>query len=80
MQIRESRGQFSNTCSSIEQSLERDSNVTVGRKEHSEKHFWQILWADEGMQIEQSSQHSRNAKSPRTESLEPDSNVTTESR
>jgi hypothetical protein len=42
--------------------LEPDSNVTVERDRHSEKHCRQSLSTDEGIQIDESDEQPENAE------------------
>jgi hypothetical protein len=51
MQIDESDEHFQNANSSIDKSLEPDSNVTVERDLHPEKQFRRTVTVEEGMQI-----------------------------
>jgi hypothetical protein len=78
MQIDESEEQYANAYSSMDESLERDSNVTVERDLHPEKQYLPSVSTDEGMQIDESEEQYANAYSSMDESLEPDSNVTVE--
>jgi hypothetical protein len=78
MQIDESHGQPQNADSSIDESLERDSNVTVERDLHPLKHVLPSFSTEEGMQIDESDEHFQNASFSIDESLERDSNVTAE--
>jgi hypothetical protein len=61
MQIDESDEQFQNADSSIDESFEPDSNVTVERELHSEKQLLPIRSTDEEMQIDESDEQCRNA-------------------
>jgi hypothetical protein len=78
MQIDESDEQCQNADSSMNESLEPDSNVTVKMDSDSQKQCLPRLSTDEGMQIDDSEEHQQNADSLMEESLEPDSNVTVE--
>jgi hypothetical protein len=78
MQIDESDEQEKNDNSAIDESLEPDSNVTVERELHPEKHPVPRLSTQEGMQINESDKQKENDISAIEESLEPDSNVTVE--
>jgi HPt (histidine-containing phosphotransfer) domain-containing protein len=78
MQIDESDEQQQNAYSSIDKSLESDSNVTVERDLHSKKDHLPSVSTDEGMQIDESDEQRLNAYSSMDESLERDSNVTVE--
>jgi hypothetical protein len=78
MQIDESDEQYRNADSSMDESLEPDSNVTVERESHSEKQVLPRLSTDEGMQIDESDEQFQNEDSSMDDSLEPDSNVTVE--
>jgi hypothetical protein len=78
MQIDESDEQPRNARSSIDKSLEPDSNVTVERDSHRVKQCLPRLLTEEGMQIDESDEQFRNADSSIDESLELDSNVTVE--
>jgi hypothetical protein len=63
----------------MHESFEPDSNVTLERDEHREKHRISSVPTEEGMQIDESDEHFRNAEPEIYESFEPDSNVTLES-
>jgi hypothetical protein len=76
MQIDESDEQEENANSAIDERLELDSNVTVEREPHSQKHPSPRLSTDEGMQIDESDEQRENADSGIDESLEADSNIT----
>jgi hypothetical protein len=78
MQIDESDEQYENADPSIDDSLEPDSNVTVERDSHTQKHPLPSFSTDEGMQIDESDEQCENDSSPIDESIEPDSNVTVE--
>jgi hypothetical protein len=78
IQIDESEKQPLNADSARDESLERDSNVTVERDSHPKKHSLPRLSTEEGMQIDESDEHIPNTDSAMDESLEPDSNVTIE--
>jgi hypothetical protein len=78
MQIDESDEHFKSAESSIDESLEPDSNVAVERDRHPEKQFLQRFSTEEGMQIDESDEHFKNAESSIDDSLEPDSNVSVE--
>jgi hypothetical protein len=56
MEIEESDLQDENADSSMRKSLEPAANMTHERAEHSEKHFWEIISTDEGMQMDESDQ------------------------
>jgi hypothetical protein len=58
--------------------LEPDSNVTVERDLHLEKHSLSRRVTEAGMQIDETDEQERKAKSWIAESLEPDSKVTAE--
>jgi hypothetical protein len=57
MQIDESDEQRQNAASSICDSREPDSNVTVARERQYSKHRPQSLTTEEGMQIDESDLH-----------------------
>jgi hypothetical protein len=78
MQIDESDEQPENADSAIDESLEPDSNVTVERDLHLEKHHLPRLSTEEGMKIDESDEHQANADSPIDKSLEADSKITVE--
>jgi hypothetical protein len=61
MQIDESDEHSGNAYSSIDESLEPDSNVTVERDPQSLKHCLPRFSTEEGMQIDESDEHSENA-------------------
>jgi hypothetical protein len=75
-QIDESDEQPSNTRSSIQESLESDSNVIVARDSHPEKHALHSLSTEDGMQIDESEVHPANAQASIDHGEEPSSNVT----
>jgi hypothetical protein len=54
MQIDESEAHFSKAWSSIDKSLESDSNVTVERAADVEKAYPASLSTDEGMEMDES--------------------------
>jgi hypothetical protein len=54
MQIDESDGQIENADSSIHESFESDSNVTLERNSHSKKHCLQSRSTEQGIQIVES--------------------------
>jgi competence CoiA-like predicted nuclease len=58
--------------------LESDSNVIVERELHPKKLRSQIFLTEEGIQIDESDEHLKNAKRSMYESLESDSNVIVE--
>jgi hypothetical protein len=78
MQIDESDEHLQNADSSICESREPDSNVTVERDSHPEKHSLSSFSTEEGMQIDESDEQTENADSSIDESLEPDSKSTFE--
>jgi hypothetical protein len=78
MEIDESEEQSQNAPSSIRESLEPASNVTLERVPHREKQYMPIISTDDGMQIDESEKHPRNASLSIQESLEPASNSTRE--
>jgi hypothetical protein len=80
MQIDKSDEQLANAQSSIRQSPEPDSNITVDSFEHLLKQFEQRTWIDEGMEIVESNEHSQNPETPIRDTFEPPSNLTIESR
>jgi hypothetical protein len=78
MQIDESEEQLQNAYSSMDDSLEPGSNVTVEREWDASKQYFSTLSTEEGMQIDESDEQYQNADSPTDERLESDSNVTVE--
>jgi hypothetical protein len=78
MQIDESDEHPENADSSIDESLEPDSNVTVERDSHPQKHLKSSLSTEDGMQIDESDGQYKNEDSAIDESLEPNSNVIVE--
>jgi hypothetical protein len=78
MQIDESDAQSENAFSSIDESLEPDSNVTAERERQSPKHSLPRLSRREGRQIDESDEQKENANFPTEQSLEPDSKITVE--
>jgi hypothetical protein len=78
MQIDESDEQYENEDSSIDESLEPDSNVTVERDSHREKHCLPSFSTDEGMQIDESDEQYENADSSIEQRRESDSKITFE--
>jgi hypothetical protein len=64
----------------MHKSRDSDSNVTVERRSHSPKQVWHSRTTEEGIQIVESNDEEKNAKRPILESLEPDSNFTSEKR
>jgi hypothetical protein len=58
MQIDESDEQFQNDESPINESCEPDSNVTVERDRQLKNVFLQSVRRDEGIQIDESDEHS----------------------
>jgi hypothetical protein len=78
IQIDESDEQHQNTYSSIHESLEFDSNISVERERQLEKQDLQSLSTDEGIQIDKSDEQPEQADSSIHESLEFDSNITVE--
>jgi hypothetical protein len=60
---------------SIGGSREPDSNVTLERATHRMKHCSPRTSTDDGMQIDESDEQSKNAPDPTRESFEPDSNL-----
>jgi hypothetical protein len=75
MQIDKSDEQPENAESSIDESLEADSNVTIERDKHSEKQYREIRSTRDGTQIDESDEQLQNAESPTQESIKPYSNV-----
>jgi hypothetical protein len=67
-----------NTPSSILESFEADSNVTVASVSHRWKQSGPRISTDEGIQIDESDEQSTKALDPNCEDSEPDSNVTLE--
>jgi hypothetical protein len=55
--------------------LQPGSNTKVESLSQSEKHAWEMISVDAGMEIDSSHRHFENADSPSTESAEPDSKV-----
>jgi hypothetical protein len=68
MQNDESDEHQRNADSAIDKSFESDSNVTVERDLHSEKHSLPRLWTEEGMKIDESDEQDQNAYSAIDES------------
>jgi hypothetical protein len=78
MQIDGRNKQPRNAASSIDESLEPDSNVRLERDSHSQKHRSPSFSTDEGMQMDKNDEQAENTPSSRDGSLEPDSNATVE--
>jgi hypothetical protein len=76
--MEESDEQDANADSSIRESLEPKSNVTVDRLLHPEKHFRSSVSTQERMLIEISDEQSANAKAVIAAMLQPSSNATVE--
>jgi hypothetical protein len=79
MQIDMSDEQESKADSAMHESSESDSNTTVERNSHPEKHSAESISVDEGMQIDESDWHPKKTRSSIHESREPNSNVTDKS-
>jgi hypothetical protein len=58
MQIDESDEHSQNADSSIDESFEPDSNATLERDSHSEKHSLPICLTEEGMKTDESDEQS----------------------
>jgi hypothetical protein len=76
MQIDEIKEQCANVESSIDETFDPGSNMTVESEVHSLKHFSPSLSTDAGIQIDESDEQCENAEAPMRESAQPDSNVT----
>jgi hypothetical protein len=68
MQIDESDEQPRNAESAIDESFEPDSNVTLERDSHSQKHLSPSISTEEGMIIDESDEEEANANSAIDES------------
>jgi hypothetical protein len=68
MQIDESDEHERKASGLISESLEPDSNVTVERDLHPQKHHWPSFSTEEGMQIDESDRHEANTDSAIDES------------
>jgi hypothetical protein len=78
MKIDENNEQPENADSAIDESWEIDSNVTVERDLHPDKHDLPSISTEEGMKIDESDEQSWNADSAIDESWESDSKITFE--
>jgi hypothetical protein len=75
---REAIAQASNANMSIAASCESDANITTERDRQSAKQKPPSLSTAEGMEIDESIEHCKNARGARRDSREPGANVTTD--
>jgi hypothetical protein len=80
IQTDESDGQRENADSSIRESLDPGSTVTIERFVQPQKHLGPRASTEEGMQIDESNEQFENTRASIRESLEPDSNAAFERR